>query len=35
VWFWCDQTGEFGVQVNEDPIAETLVDGLSFRSIGR
>jgi hypothetical protein len=35
VWFWCDQTGEFGVQVNEGPIAEALVDGLSFRSIGR
>lgn len=28
-------TGEFGVQVNEGPIAEALVDGLSFRSIGR
>lgn len=35
VWFWCDRTGEFGVQVNEGPIAEALVDGLSFRSIGR
>jgi len=33
VWFWCDRTGEFGVQVNEGPIAEALVDGLSFRSI--
>lgn len=29
------QTGEFGVQVKEGPIAEALVDGLSFRSIGR
>jgi hypothetical protein len=35
VWFWCDRTGEFGVQVNEGPIAEALVDGLSFRSIRR
>jgi hypothetical protein len=34
VWFWCDRTGEFAVQVNEGPIAEALVDGSSFRSIG-
>jgi hypothetical protein len=25
VWFWCHQTGEFEVQVNEGPIAEALV----------
>ena len=27
MWFWCDRTGEFGVQFNEGPIAEALVDG--------
>jgi hypothetical protein len=35
VWFWCDRTGEFGVQVNEGPLAEALVDGLSFREAER
>jgi DNA-binding beta-propeller fold protein YncE len=35
IWFWCDRTGELGVQVNEGPIAEALVDGLSFRNIRR
>jgi hypothetical protein len=30
-----ESTGEFGVQVNEGPIAEAIVDGLSFRSVGR
>jgi hypothetical protein len=34
VWFWCDQTGEFGVQVNRGPIAETLVDGLCSGASG-
>lgn len=35
VWFWCDRTGEFGVQINEGPTADPLIDGLSFRSVMR
>jgi Tol biopolymer transport system component len=35
VWFWCDPTGEFGIQVNEGPVADALVDGLSFRNVQR
>lgn len=31
IWMWCDRTGEFGIQINEGPLAERLVDGLSFR----
>lgn len=35
VLLWCNHTGEFGVQVNDGPIADTLIDGLSFRNVRR
>lgn len=35
VWFWCDRTGEFGVQVNEGPVAQALIESLSFRNVRR
>lgn len=35
ILMWCDRNGEFGLQVNEGPVADALIDGLSFRNIQR
>lgn len=35
VYLWCDRTGEFGIQVDEGPLADALIDGLSFRKVNR
>jgi hypothetical protein len=35
ILMWCDRNGEFGLQVNEDPVADALIDGLLVRNVQR